>query len=97
MMNSKTSKLIYGLTNISESLIDQITVYCLTLELDFTKWAIGTSSKLEVFDNEKGKGWECQTNLEVKEVKKYFIENKKMDNADGDDIKGRFIYVKQKI
>ena len=99
-MNYKILKSKYGLINFSEAITENITTYCLmqmsNVELDFTKWQIGTSSKLEVFIDRQGKCWECQTENAAKDTKKYFVEIKIMEDADGDNTCGKFIYVKRR-
>jgi hypothetical protein len=99
MMNYKIIKLKYGVVNLSEAITENIVNYCLgqmsNNELDYTKWQIGTSSKLEIFNEGQGKCWECQTEIEAKDTKKYFIEDKIMADADGVKINGKYIYVKR--
>ena len=92
-------RLRYRLIYLSEIIADDIVTFCLGLmsnqEPDYTKWEIGTSKMLIDFKEQPGKCWECKSEREAKDTKKYFIDNKKMTDADKGKINGKFIYVKR--
>ena len=96
----KIFKLRSGAINLNDAIAEAIITYCLGImentEFDFTKWKIGISDAHQKFGEELGKEWECTNELIAIDTKRYFVEEKIMNDDNGKKkVRGRIIYVKR--
>jgi len=89
-------KLKTGAIHLNTEIAEQIVMYCLgqmgNEELSFEKWKVGISESDGEVKN--AKYWNCTNPESAADTKRYFIEQKIMEDANnGEVFNGSFIYV----
>jgi len=93
MESIKLFKLFSKAADLNEIIVMSINHYCLSFmsnnELEFSKWSIGLTNEDDIISDRK---WECATDKEANDTKRFFTEFNSMRNAGGD---GKYIYVRR--
>lgn len=97
-MAYKIYKLRTGNIHLSEAIADSIITTCLAVmensDLNFQMWKIGITDNKELTKGNKFRSWPCTSYLEASHTKKYFVEQKVMEDDSPDETGNEtFIYV----